>query len=63
MFPLLSLILAVTLAISTAEFVLMIPWSEFEMKMSRSFGGAYKPEAVPKIAVTPAEREMQRMGQ
>lgn len=41
----------------------MIPWSEFEMKMSRSFGGAYKPEAVPKIAVTPVEREMQRMGQ
>jgi|GEM_PF-1257158 len=41
----------------------MIPWSEFEMKMSRSFGGSYKPEAVPKIAVTPVEREMQRMGQ
>ncbi len=41
----------------------MIPWSEYEAKMSRSFGGAYKPEAVPKIAVTPVEREMQRMGQ
>ena len=40
----------------------MIPWSEYEAKMSRSFGGAYKPEAVPKIAVTPVEREMQRMG-
>ena len=34
-----------------------------ERKMTRSFGGAYKPEAVPKIAVTPVEREMQRMGQ
>ena len=38
----------------------MIPWSEFEKNMTRSFGGAYKPEAVPKIAVTPVEREMQR---
>ncbi|NLZ19057.1 MAG: hypothetical protein GXY24_02130 [Bacteroidales bacterium] len=40
----------------------MVPWAEFEMNMKRSFGGAYKPEAVPKIAVTPVEREMQRTG-
>ncbi len=38
----------------------MIPWSEFEMKLNKahSFGGAYRNEAVPKIAVTPVEREM-----
>lgn len=38
----------------------MIPWGEFEMKLNKahSFGGAYRNEAVPKIAVTPVEREM-----
>ena len=36
----------------------MVPWSEVQKKMSRSFGGAYQSEAVPRIAVTPVEREM-----
>ena len=40
----------------------MIPWEEYEKKMARSFGGAYSTAPVPKIAVTPVEREMQRMG-
>ena len=41
----------------------MIPWDEYEKSMARSFGGAYNTAPVPKIAVTPVEREMQRMGQ
>lgn len=41
----------------------MVPWDEYEKNMARSFGGAYNSTPVPKIAVTPVEREMQRMGQ
>lgn len=40
----------------------MVPWDEYEKNMARSFGGAYNSTPVPKIAVTPVEREMQRMG-
>ncbi len=40
----------------------MVPWDEYEKNMARSFGGAYNTAPVPKIAVTPVEREMQRMG-
>lgn len=40
----------------------MVPWEEYEKSMARNFGGAYNTSPVPKIGVTPVEREIQRMG-
>ena len=38
----------------------VLDWSEVQKNMTRSFGGSFKYEPVPKIPVTPVERAMQQ---
>jgi len=39
----------------------MVDWSELQKNMTRSFGGSYKNEPVPRIPVTPVERSMEHL--